>query len=83
MLPPFVDAAWLAEHRDDVLLVEVGAEPTVPGAVLVDLDADLAAPAGPGTGRHPLPTPEDFAAAMSRAGLGDDDTVVAVDASGR
>jgi thiosulfate/3-mercaptopyruvate sulfurtransferase len=40
----------------------------LPGAVYVDLDADLAAPPGTG-GRHPLPAAADFQAAMRRAGV--------------
>jgi thiosulfate/3-mercaptopyruvate sulfurtransferase len=40
----------------------------LPGAVYVDLDADLAAPPGAG-GRHPLPAAADFQAAMRRAGV--------------
>jgi thiosulfate/3-mercaptopyruvate sulfurtransferase len=40
----------------------------VPGASFLDVDRDLAGPPGP-RGRHPLPTPEDFAAAASRAGI--------------
>lgn len=40
----------------------------LPGAVFVDLDKELAAPAGHG-GRHPLPEPERFAAAMRRSGV--------------
>jgi thiosulfate/3-mercaptopyruvate sulfurtransferase len=40
----------------------------IPGAVFVDLDHDLAALPGPG-GRHPLPSPGDFRAAMRRAGV--------------
>src|SRR5207248_5938912 len=56
----------------------------IPGSVFVDLDADLAAPApddGRG-GRHPLPSPEGFADAMSRLGIGDDDLVVTCDDAG-
>ena len=50
----------------------------VPGAVYVDLDADLAAPPGAG-GRHPLPDAGDFEAAMRRAGVRDDRPVVVYD----
>ena len=48
----------------------------IPGAAFLDVDEDLAAPPGP-SGRHPLPAPEEFAAAASRAGIGDGVFVVA------
>lgn len=48
----------------------------IPGAAFLDVDEDLAAPPGPG-GRHPLPSTEDFAAAASRAGIGEGVFVVA------
>jgi thiosulfate/3-mercaptopyruvate sulfurtransferase len=51
----------------------------VPGAAFVDLDSDLAAPPGPG-GRHPLPSPATFVAAMRRAGVSGDRPVVLYDA---
>jgi len=51
----------------------------LPGAVSVDADSDLAAPAFHGPGRHPLPSPEAFAAAMSRLGIGEDSVVIAYD----
>lgn len=54
----------------------------LPGAVYVDLDTELAAPhADPvdGRGRHPLPDPEDFGAAMRRAGVRTDHPVVVYD----
>ncbi len=54
----------------------------LPGAVCVDLDADLAAPAFRGPGRHPLPQPAAFAATMSRLGIGDETPVVAYDDQG-
>lgn len=95
-LAPFVDASWLAEHVDDPLVRVVdcrwsldGTEGFdtyvsghVPGATFVDLDRELSGRPGGTAGRHPLPAPEDFASAMSRAGVGDDTTVVAVDTAG-
>jgi len=50
----------------------------LPGAVYVDLDTDLSGPPGPG-GRHPLPSADDFAAAMRRAGVRGGHPVVAYD----
>ena len=50
----------------------------VPGAAYVDLDEDLADPPGAG-GRHPLPDPARFEAAMRRAGVRDDRPVVVYD----
>jgi thiosulfate/3-mercaptopyruvate sulfurtransferase len=50
----------------------------VPGAAYVDLDEDLADPPGAG-GRHPLPDPARFEAAMRRAGVRGDRPVVAYD----
>jgi thiosulfate/3-mercaptopyruvate sulfurtransferase len=53
----------------------------IPGAAFVDLDtelSDLSIPAEV-AGRHPLPGAEQFAAAMARAGIGDDTLVVAYD----
>jgi thiosulfate/3-mercaptopyruvate sulfurtransferase len=94
VIAPFVDAAWLAEHRDDVVLADVRwyldgrsgrAEYEaghLPGAVFVDLDRHLAAPGSPQEGRHPLPDPETFARGMAEAGIGDDSTVVAYDDAG-
>ncbi|MEU5431269.1 sulfurtransferase [Streptomyces olivoreticuli] len=50
----------------------------IPGAAYVDLDAELAGPAGE-RGRHPLPDVEAFGAAMRRAGVRSDREVVTYD----
>jgi thiosulfate/3-mercaptopyruvate sulfurtransferase len=50
----------------------------LPGAVFVDLDTELAGSAGP-RGRHPLPDPDVFGAAMRRAGVTRADPVVGYD----
>jgi thiosulfate/3-mercaptopyruvate sulfurtransferase len=51
----------------------------IPGAVFVDLDTELAGPAGD-RGRHPLPATADFEQAMRKAGVDDDRRVVVYDA---
>lgn len=57
-------------------------ERRLPGAAYAHLDADLSGPVIPGrTGRHPLPTPDAFAATAQRLGIGDGVQVVAYDAS--
>jgi thiosulfate/3-mercaptopyruvate sulfurtransferase len=94
VIPPFVDADWLAAHHDEVIVADVRWYPDgrsgqkayesghLPGAVFVDLETSLAAHASDGGGRHPLPSPDAFAAAMAEAGIGDGDTVVAYDDEG-
>ncbi|GAA2330198.1 sulfurtransferase [Streptomyces kunmingensis] len=51
----------------------------LPGAVFVDLDAELAGHAGAGGGRHPMPDLADFGAAMRAAGVSADRDVVVYD----
>jgi len=51
----------------------------LPGAAWVDLEAELSGPPGTG-GRHPLPRPEVFSAAMRRIGVGSGSEVVVYDA---
>jgi thiosulfate/3-mercaptopyruvate sulfurtransferase len=93
-VPLLVSSEWLASRTSDPMvrpadvrwsLVEKDKgrnayrEGHIPGAVFLDIETDLAAPRGQGPGRHPLPAPESFAAAMSRAGIGPDTHVVAYD----
>jgi thiosulfate/3-mercaptopyruvate sulfurtransferase len=94
MIEPFVSARWVADHLEDVVLADVRwyldgrsgraayDEGHIPGAVFVDLDEVLAAPASAAEGRHPLPAPETFAAGVGALGIGDPDTVVAYDDAG-
>jgi thiosulfate/3-mercaptopyruvate sulfurtransferase len=93
---PLVDASWLAAHigDPDVVVADVrwyidgrSGEAAydaghLPGAVFVALDADLSGSPSAGPGRHPLSTPEHFAAAMMRCGISDTSAVVAYDDAG-
>jgi thiosulfate/3-mercaptopyruvate sulfurtransferase len=63
--PAYGRSAYLDEH--------------VPGAIYADLDRDLAAPATPTSGRHPLPPAEEFAARLRAWGVNADSRVVAYD----
>lgn len=92
-----VTPEWLTDHLDDpnvrpvdvrwyLLQPEQGrdeyARGHIPGAVYLHIDKDLAEPPYSGPGRHPLPHPDKFAAAASRAGIGRDTQVIAYDAAG-
>ncbi len=79
---PFVSHDWWRANVADVALVHVGPPRSTRDIPTLDLDHDLSAPATDIDGRHPLPTPQHFADALARAGLGDDDPVVAVDDAG-
>jgi thiosulfate/3-mercaptopyruvate sulfurtransferase len=54
----------------------------VPGSVYVSLNDDLAAPASPAEGRHPLPELADLQAAARRWGVRKGDSVVVLDDNG-
>ena len=75
----FVDCRW--ELGDPARGRELYLAGHIPGASFLDVDEDLAAPPGE-HGRHPLPTPGDFAAAASRAGIGEGVFVVAYGSMG-
>ena len=70
----FVDCRW--ELGSPARGRELYLAGHVPGAAFLDVDADLSDPPG-ARGRHPLPDPERFAGAASRAGIGPDVFVVA------
>ncbi|MFI6645156.1 sulfurtransferase [Streptomyces sp. NPDC050504] len=83
-------ASELAGERPPVLLdvrYQMGGPPGrpayeaghVPGAVYVDLEAELADPPGGGRGRHPLPDVGAFGAVMRAAGVSDGAPVVVYD----
>jgi thiosulfate/3-mercaptopyruvate sulfurtransferase len=54
----------------------------LPGAVFVDLDTELAAPASAAEGRHPLPSVQALQSAARRWGVSDGSRVVVYDATG-
>jgi len=92
--PPIVQLEWVRAHRREVVVCDVRwyldgrsgraahASGHLPGAVYVDLDRWLAAPATTADGRHPLPRPDVFADGMRRAGISNGMTVIAYDDAG-
>lgn len=91
---PLISVEELYRVRDEVVLCDMRWDLTdpdkgratyekghVPGAVFVDLDADLAAPPGE-AGRHPLPETGEFASTLSSLGISPDRHVVAYDDMG-
>jgi thiosulfate/3-mercaptopyruvate sulfurtransferase len=91
---PLVSGEWLAAHLDDVRIVDVrwyldGRSAAaayrrghLPGAVRLDIDTDLSAPATLADGRHPLPSPERFAEVLGRVGIAEGQAVVTYDDAG-
>jgi thiosulfate/3-mercaptopyruvate sulfurtransferase len=63
--PAYGRGAYLDEH--------------LPGAIYADLNADLSRAATPASGRHPLPSPDEFAARLRAWGVNHDSRVVAYD----
>ena len=91
---PLANVGWLQKHLRDKKLRVVDfrwylqgkegrteyAAGHIPGAVFVDFEQDLTPSYGPG--RHPAPSPEQFAEAMQAAGINDDTHVVIYDDAG-
>ena len=71
----FVDCRW--ELGDPAAGRERYLAGHVPGAAFLDVETELSDLAVPDAGRHPLPSAERFAAAASRAGIGEGVFVVA------
>src|ERR1700761_4592036 len=82
-MDPIVSTHWLSDAGPDVVLVDVrwypdGRDPHaeftlghLPGAVLAPLEEVCSDPPSDARGRHPLPTPESFAARLFELGIGD------------
>ncbi|GAB3281001.1 sulfurtransferase [Parasphingorhabdus pacifica] len=73
--PALLDVRWTLFGPSGRHDYDVG---HLPGAVFVDLDAELAAPPGR-VGRHPLPDPDDLQGVWRRTGVDHDRTVVVYD----
>ena len=89
-----IDAPTLAQHlqRDDFVILDCRfdlgdaswgereyAVAHLPNAHYLHLDRDLSSPVREGTGRHPLPDPQQFARALASRGAGGDTQLVAYD----
>ena len=72
-----VDCRWYLGRPGDGLAAYATGH--LPGAIHLDIDGDLAAPAEVGPGRHPLPDAVEFARRLGELGIGNDDVVVAYD----
>jgi thiosulfate/3-mercaptopyruvate sulfurtransferase len=79
--PVLLDVRWALGYEAPRSRAEYRAG-HLPGAVLVDLDAELADPPSPSAGRHPLPSLQRLQSAARRWGIRDGDPVVAYDDSG-
>jgi len=73
----FVDCRWELGKPESGR--ELYLEGHVPGASFLDVERELSSPPASPGGRHPLPSPEDFARAAGDAGIGSGVFVVAYD----
>ncbi len=93
MADPLISVGELSERLDVIVLFdlrwsltephqgrEAYAAGHLPGAVFVDLVADLTAPAG--DGRHPLPSVDEFTRTLGDLGAGPNDEIVVYDDMG-
>lgn len=71
-----VDVRWYLDGRDGY---EAFVADRIAGARFMDMERYLAGEAAPVVGRHPLPSPETFAAGLAAAGISTTDSVVAYD----
>jgi thiosulfate/3-mercaptopyruvate sulfurtransferase len=81
------DPDWIiVDCRFDLSKPEWGRESFdaahVPGAYFADLEHDLSGPRTPSSGRHPLPTREQWLQLVTKWGIGSDTQVVAYDSAG-
>ncbi|MCV7191748.1 sulfurtransferase [Mycolicibacterium brumae] len=74
--PRVLDVRWKLTEPDGREAYRAG---HIPGAVYVDLDAELSDHSRSGEGRHPLPSVETLQDAARRWGLNDGDSVVVYD----
>jgi thiosulfate/3-mercaptopyruvate sulfurtransferase len=74
-----VDVRWYLDGRSGREAFQSG---HLPDALFCDLGVALAGHGDPTSGRHPLPTPEAFAAALGSLGIAANDRVVAYDDTG-
>jgi thiosulfate/3-mercaptopyruvate sulfurtransferase len=76
----------ICDCRFDLAQVSAGreayAEGHIPGAIYIDLDTDLSGTKTGKNGRHPLPTPDDWASTRQRLGIAPDSHVIAYDSQG-
>jgi thiosulfate/3-mercaptopyruvate sulfurtransferase len=85
LLPQLSNPAWVViDCRFDLADTAAGERAFqaghIPGAQYAHLDRDLSAPRTASTGRHPLPSPEQFAATLGAWSISNDTQVVAYDA---
>lgn len=78
-VPVVLDVRWALGMTDGYDQYRAG---HVPGAVYVDLETELAAPASAAAGRHPLPSASAFQQAARRWGVSADSRVVVYDTVG-